>query len=140
MNNKLIWIVIGAVIVVAGAFVLVNNNAGKNQEQTTENQTANPTQAEQAKQPQQSAVTVTSSGFDPATITVAPGTQVVWTNTSGVDVTVSSDAHPTHLLFPFLNLGNFSDGSSVSVVFEKAGTYTYHNHFNASQKGTILVQ
>lgn len=140
MNNKLIWIVIGAVIVVAGAFVLVNNNAGKNQEQTTKNQTASPTQAKQAEQPKQSAVTVTSSGFDPATITVAPGTQVVWTNTSGVDVTVSSDAHPTHLLFPFLNLGNFSDGSSVSVVFEKAGTYTYHNHFNASQKGTILVQ
>lgn len=140
MNNKLIWIVIGVVIVVAGAFVLVNNNAGKNQEQTTENQTASPTQAEQTEQPKQSAVTVTSSGFDPATITVAPGTQVVWTNTSGVDVTVSSDAHPTHLLFPFLNLGNFSDGSSVSVVFEKAGTYTYHNHLNPSQKGTILVQ
>lgn len=137
MNNKLIWIVVGAVIVVAGAFVLINNNAGTNQPQTTQNETATPTQAEQ---PQQSAVTVTSSGFEPATITVAPGTQVVWTNNSGTEVTVSSDVHPTHLLFPFLNLGNFDDGSSVSIVFDKEGTFTYHNHFNASQKGTVIVK
>lgn len=137
MNNKLIWVVVGAVIVVAGAFVLVSNNAGNNQPQTTANETATPTQVEQ---PQQSAVTVTNAGFEPATITVKPGTQVVWTNKSGADVTVNSDVHPTHLLWPFLNLGKFEDGTNVSVVFEKEGTYTYHNHFNATQTGTVIVK
>ena len=136
MNNKLILIIIGLIIVAGGAFMAINNT--KSQPQTTGNQaTAIPTQAEK---PQQSDVTVTSSGYEPKTITVAPGTQVVWTNKSGVGVTVSSDEHPTHLLWPFLNLGTFEDGATVSVVFEKEGTYTYHNHLNASQKGTIIVK
>lgn len=137
MNNKLILMVVGIVIIVGGAFMLVNNT-GKSQPQATENQaTAVPTQA---GKPQQLDVTVTSSGYEPGTITVAPGTQIVWTNKSGVDVTVSSDEHPTHLLWPFLNLGRFADGSSVSVIFEKTGKYTYHNHLNSSQKGTVIVE
>ena len=137
MNNKLILVVVAIVIVVGGAFILVNNT-GKNQPQTTENQaTAIPAQAEK---PQQSNVAVTSSGYEPEIITVAPGTQVVWTNKSGADVTVNSDEHPTHLLYPFLNLGQFEDGATVSVVFEKEGTYSYHNHLNASQKGTVIVK
>lgn len=65
---------------------------------------------------------------------------MVWTNKSGATATVNSDAHPTHLLWPFLNLGSFDDGKSLSVVFDKAGTYTYHNHFSPSQKGTVIVE
>jgi len=141
MNNKLILVALVVVVVAAGAFLLLNNNAGNNRQtqdtQNTQNQSLTPTQTEAMQEPN---VTVTSSGFEPQTVTVKTGTRVVWTNESGTQVTVSSAVHPTHLLFPFLNLGNFADGSSVSVVFEKPGVYKYHNHLNPGQTGTVTVE
>ena len=89
---------------------------------------------------QQQTVNVTANGFDPQTVTVKAGTRVVWMNKSGGSVFVASNNHPTHLLYPPLNLGQFADGSSVQLVFDKPGSYGYHNHLNPSQTGTIVVQ
>ncbi len=85
-------------------------------------------------------ITVNQDGFSPATLNIKVGTKATWTNKSGGPVAVNSDTHPTHTLWPFLNLGQISDSQSVSVVFDKAGTYTYHNHLTPSQKGTVIVQ
>ncbi len=137
MNNKFL-LIIGVIIVLLGAIFLFGNktkNNQVNQNQTTQKQSPAP-----AKPVEEKDVTVTDKGFEPQTVTVKAGTRVVWTNKSAAEVTVNSAVHPTHLLFPFLNLGNFADGSSVSVVFEKAGTYKYHNHLNASQTGTVIVE
>ncbi len=86
------------------------------------------------------AITVTSNGFEPQTITVKTKTQVIWTNNSGTDATVNSANHPTHQLYPPLNLGLFSNGSSVSLVFDKPGTYSYHDHLHPEKTGSIIVQ
>jgi len=136
MNNKIILIVVALVVVLVGAFLLLNNNANKSA--NTQKTNSLPTQAQQAVK--EANVTVTSKGFEPENITIKAGQRVVWTNKSGEQVTVNSDLHPTHLLWPFLNLGNFDDGSSVSVVFEKPGVYTYHNHLNPSQTGIVTVE
>jgi len=85
-------------------------------------------------------VLVTSAGFEPSTITVPTGTKVTWVNQSGSLTNVSSDVHPTHLLYPPLNLGSFDAGQSVSLVFDTAGTHGYHNHLNPSEKGTVIVE
>lgn len=68
------------------------------------------------------------------------GTTVVWVNNNGQAATVNSDPHPTHTLFPFLNLGGFEDGSSVSAKFDKVGVYTYHNHLDPTETGTVIVE
>lgn len=80
------------------------------------------------------------SGFVPKDIIVKVGTTVIWRNSSGKAATVSSDDHPTHQLYPFLNLGEFPNSSSLQVVFDKAEKYSYHNHYNASQTGTVTVE
>lgn len=85
-------------------------------------------------------VTLTANGFEPPSITVKAGEKVTWVNKSGQPATVNSDNHPTHLLFPFLNLGSFDDGGTLSVIVEKPGTYTYHNHLNPGDKGTIVAE
>jgi len=85
-------------------------------------------------------ITLTDTGFVPKDIVIKAGTKVVWENRSGIPATVSSDNHPTHLLYPFLNLGEFADGSSLQVVFDKAGNYSYHNHINPNQKGSVTVE
>ena len=85
-------------------------------------------------------VTLTSSGFQPQTLTIKSDTRIVWINRSGTVGTVNSDNYPTNLLYPFLNFGQFKNGSSFSTIFKKSGTYTYYNFSNPSQKGKIIVQ
>ena len=85
-------------------------------------------------------IKLTTNGFDPSTLTVKVNDTVNWKNESEKDATVSSDPHPTHELYPFLNLGIFKTGSSVQATFPKAGKFTYHNHLIPSQKGTIIVE
>jgi len=68
------------------------------------------------------------------------GTKVVWIKKSGAVATVNSADHPTHLVYPPINMGEFKDGTSVQLVFDKPGTYKYHNHLIPSQTGTVVVE
>lgn len=137
--NKYLAIGVGVIVIALLGFFLMGNKAGK---QTTVSTPAAQTQnqASPSAQPVTSTVTLTQSGFDQQTLKVKVGTKVTWINKSGETATVNSDPHPTHTLWPFLNLGNFDDGMSVSVTFDKAGTYTYHNHLNPNETGTVIVE
>jgi plastocyanin len=135
MSNKYLLGGFVLLIIVVGVFLFLNN---KNNSKTV--QQANAPQPTQAKQVKEANVTVTNSGFDPATINIKAGTTVVWINKSGQNATVNSDIYPNNLLWSFLNLGEFDNNSNVSVVFEKSGKYTYHNQLSPNQKGTIVVQ
>ena len=143
MNNKLIWVLVAVVLVVVvigGVFLLGNKSASTNTNTTTTgDQSQSPTVSQQAPVEDVN-VALTSSGFVPQTVTVKTGGRVIWTNKSGADGTVNSDVYPTNLLWPFLNLGEFSNGSSVSVTFDKPGKYTYHNHLTPAQTGTVIAQ
>ena len=133
MNKTIIAIIL--VLVLIGGYLTFRNMGSTNTPSTVlSSPTVSPISQTETN------VTVTQDGFNPSTITVKAGTDIIWTNKSGGPVTVNSDNHPTHLLYPELNLGEFSDGSSVSVILTKPGTYTYHNHLQPSQKGTIIVQ
>lgn len=133
MNKILLIIVI--LIVVLGTFILLGNK--KTNPAITE-----PTAKPAITKPSNPIITITltDSGFTPKDITVKGETRVAWINKSGTVATVNSDDHPTHQLYRFLNLGEFADGSSVQVVFDKAGKYSYHNHLNASETGTVTVE
>lgn len=140
--NKYLTIAGGVLLVAVVAWVLLSNNAGTQKQVQASPYPTIQTQASPSAQPNigSATVTLTQSGFDPQTLTVKVGTKVTWTNKSGATATVNSAVHPIHALFPFLNLGSFDDGSSVEVVFDKTGTYTYHNHLNPSQTGTVVVE
>lgn len=141
MNSKLLLGLLLVIIIAVGGFMLLSNKSTNNNPSQNQNtQDANVTPATQTTQAQDANVTAGQNGFEPQTLTVKTGTRVIWTNKSGGPVTVNSDNHPTHLLWPFLNLGEFDNGSSVSVTFDKNGKYTYHNHLNASQTGTVIVE
>lgn len=139
MNNK---ILIGVVvlIIVIGAIVLMANKGGFQTPTPIESGQTPPPTTEATTPTQQTTVTLAQSGFEPATVTVKAGTKVIWANSSGKLATVDSAGHPVHLAYPPLNLGEFSDGSQVSLVFDKVGTYKYHNHLNPSQTGQVVVE
>ena len=148
---KLNKILIGIAVVLVlgiGAFLLLSNqtnNTGTVNVSSTPVATLIPTSspvatATPSAKMEEKNVTVNVNVFSPQTLTINTGTKVTWTNKSGETTTVNSAPHPTHTLFPFLNLGSFDDGASVEVVFDKAGTYKYHNHLNPSQTGTVVVE
>lgn len=89
---------------------------------------------------QSATVKLTANGFEPKSLTIKAGTKVTWVNNSGGVATVNSDPHPVHTDYSPLNLGNFADGESVSLTFDKPGTYGYHNHLSASEKGTVTIK
>lgn len=99
-----------------------------------------PFSTPQASPQEQNIITLTTDGFSPATLTIQVGTKVTWMNKSGVNATVDSSSHPAHTSYPPLNLGIFPDGGTLSLTFDKAGTYKYHNHLSSSQTGTIVAQ
>ena len=143
MNSKILLVII-ALIVVLGTFILLGNKntntlPSNNQPESIKSE-ASATPAAVETNIQIANVILGDLGFVPQDITVKVGTTMVWINKSGKAATVNSDDHPTHKLYPFLNLGEFSSSSSLQVVFDKAGTYSYHNHLNASETGTVTVE
>lgn len=135
MNSKILLIII-VLIVAFGAFTFL---ADKNKNIPSSTQpTIMPSGAETNNQ--DANVILGDSGFVPKDITVKAGIKVVWINKSGKTATVNSDNHPTHLLYPFLNLGEFANSSVVQTVFDKPGRYSYHNHLNPNEKGSVTVE
>lgn len=124
-------------IAIAILVVLVVLIAPKPGQQTTTNtNTALPIKPVVISQ----TVNLTAKGFTPQTVTIKVGESVSWVNKSGAKASVNSADHPSHKLFPFLNLGLFNPGSTVQVRFNSAGTFTYHNHFIPTQTGTVIVR
>lgn len=121
------------VLLLAGAFLFLSR--GKT---TIPPVVSKPVQ--QTQQQEEVKITYSSTGFSPNSVTIKAGTKVTWTNTGGGKLSLNSDPHPTHSNYRPLNLGFITDGQSKSLVFDTPGTYGYHNHFNASDTGTVIVK
>lgn len=85
-------------------------------------------------------ITYTSSGFEPSSLTVKSGDTLKITNDSGSSLSFNSDPHPAHNENPDLNAGDIEDGQSKTITVTAKGTWGFHNHFNATDRGTITVQ
>lgn len=78
-------------------------------------------------------VAIIDNGFTPASLTVAAGSTVTWTNTGQRDHTVStSDAS-------FGSDGVMKSGATYAHTFATAGTFAYFCAIHSGMKGTITV-
>lgn len=107
---------------------------------STESAIPSATASQAATMNEKNMVKITADGFSPKSITIKSGESITWENTDSANHTVSSDNHPTHTLFPFLNLGVIKPGETKSVTPAKIGVFTYHDHLNPSLTGSITVQ
>lgn len=91
---------------------------------------------------EQGAVVITydGTGFNPEEVKVKTNQKIIFKNTSNGLVQVNSDPHPTHTLYPDLNVDVISANSKKDVTLGTVGTYRYHNHIKASQGGVIVVE
>lgn len=144
MKNKYLVIlgVITLILLAIAVYMLLSNNVAPKEQASTSTQQS-PSEATKKVQEiirNTKEIALTKNGFEPKSITISAGTRVLWTNKSGENGSVNSDPYPTNVYWKFLNLGLFSDTQSVSVTFEKAGKYTYHNQFHPEQTGIVIVQ
>src|SRR2546423_362715 len=78
-------------------------------------------------------VTIQNFAFSPQTITVAPGTTVIWTNKDSVNHTVTSDTGA------WPDSGNLATNQTFSHTFAKAGTFPYHCAVHPSMTARVIV-
>ena len=79
--------------------------------------------------------------FEPAEVVISKGTKITWLNKDSVGHSVKSDSHPAHDLFPELNSPMLDLDGTFSVLFDKAGEYTYHcDPHSQGMKGKIIVK
>jgi len=80
-------------------------------------------------------VTINDYEFKPGSLTVKPGTRVVWVNTDDEDHNMFSDAKPAVFQSPVITLKQ-----SYDFVFDKPGTYAYSCTLHDFMHGTVIVQ
>jgi plastocyanin len=71
--------------------------------------------------------------FTPATLTVAAGTTVTWTNNDAVPHTATASDGT-------FDSGNLNPGQSFSFTFPTPGSFPYVCQYHAGMQGTIVVQ
>jgi plastocyanin len=81
------------------------------------------------------AVVINDFTFGPATLTVAAGTKVVWTNDDADPHTVVSETDPKLFKSPPLDTGE-----TFAFTFDKPGTYRYFCSVHPHMQGTVVVQ
>jgi plastocyanin len=71
--------------------------------------------------------------FQPDDLNIAAGTTVTWTNTDSTSHTSTSDAAGW-------NSGTLPPGGRFSLVFQTAGTFSYHCAIHPGMVGTVVVR
>ncbi len=97
-------------------------------------------------------IAYSDSGFSPSMVTIKSGDTVTFVNQSGEDMWVGADEHPTHTQYSGTKLREHcpdtagvafdqcSRGKEYSFTFNKVGSWSYHNHSNASMEGKVIVE
>ena len=145
MNKKTTTFIIVGVVALLLAVVVFAMNAPTKAPASTSTDTSQQSQTTtpaNTKEGQEAAATIvyTDSGFEPSTITIKSGDTVRIENKSSMPLSFNSADHPSHTKQPELNIGDVPEGGSREFVVTKVGTWGYHNHDNATDTGTIIVQ
>lgn len=85
--------------------------------------------------PASAEVKVDNFSFSPATLTVAAGTTVTWTNRDDIPHTVVSTDDPRAFKSKVLDTDE-----KFSFTFSKAGTYPYFCSVHPKMTGTVVVK
>lgn len=169
-NSTLIWIIVGALVVLGGGWYFLSSQnttptelEGTGEESQTggmlvpgeeggmDRDTEVVGNSEENPAPIGATVTYSASGFSPGAVTVRVGGTVTWTNSGSGQMWVASAQHPIHSAYDDTTLqehcgaGSSSfdqcaNGASFNFTFDKAGTWRYHNHSQASHFGTVIVE
>jgi plastocyanin len=104
----------------------------------TPSASAAPTESEDAARDEER-VTIATSDFEPATLTVAAGTEVVFENEATFDHTVTEGIVGEAVDDPLVD-EQVAPGDEVRVVFDEPGTYDITCTLHPTMQMTITVE
>lgn len=85
-------------------------------------------------------VVYTNEWYDPIVLNINLGERVEFINLSTIPLQVSSDPHPVHTDYEWFDAyTTFWSWESFAFTFDKAGTYSYHNHMKSLHKWVIRI-
>ena len=85
-------------------------------------------------------IRMTENGFEPKTLTVTEGDEVLFINNDDTDRWPASNFHPQHTIYPeFDAKGGVRPGESWKFKFENVGTWRMHDHLIPHFTGSITV-
>ncbi len=86
-------------------------------------------------------IALKDSSFDPSSLNIKKCTKVVFQNLGEKEHWPASDLHPTHGIYPeFDPQKPIAPNAEWSFVFEKNGSWKFHDHLNAQIRGIITVE
>lgn len=86
-------------------------------------------------------VVLTKTGYVPDAIRITKGARVTFTTDQSASFWPASNPHPDHTIYPaFDPMGPVAASSSWSFVFDRIGTWGYHDHLQSYLIGTIYVE
>jgi plastocyanin len=87
-------------------------------------------------QTQVTTVNIQNFAFNPATLTVLPGTRITWVNQDDAAHAVAATGANTGLF----TSGRLEKGQEFNFVFGSVGTYDYTCTYHPSMRGKIIVK
>lgn len=131
-----IWLFVVVIVAVGGFFWIQNSSTDRYMPPPPKTDTEKTVSA-----PTETIITYSTDGFSPNTITVKKGGTVIFQNKTGKPASIASGPHPTHTVYPeFDQYKTDQRGKDeFRFVFEKVGSWGYHDHLNANMTGTIVV-
>jgi len=86
-------------------------------------------------------ISMTDTGFVPATVTITAGTTVKFLNNGQAAHWPASFVHPVHTVLPaFDSKVGVATGADYSFTFNQTGAWNFHDHLNPTFLGTITVE
>jgi len=157
MNTRtLITIVVIALVVIGGYFLISSRAAAPAPEENEEISTQGQEQEPVGDDSYVALITYTDGGFSPATTNVKVGDTVRFVNNSARGMWVGADEHPTHTEYDgTATREHCAEGAATGGAFDmcrqgvpgefweftftKAGSFDFHNHAQSSHGGTVVV-
>ena len=147
---------LGWYLISSDSFVVPNIQTPSNTEGVTAGMPVPGTQTPETEviqtAPMGATVIYTAQGFSPSSVTIAKGATVTFVNESGGPMWVASGPHPAHTGYSGTErtahcpdtagvaFDQCAVGDSYTFTFERAGTWPYHDHVNASKFGKVIVE
>jgi plastocyanin len=123
MNKNWVYKFVLAIVLSSGLLVVSCSKSGSGYGTMSNNPPSNSG----------TSVSIVNMSFSPASLTVAVGSTVKWTNNDAMAHTVTSDNGS-------FDSGNIAAGASYSRMFSTVGTFTYHCTIHPGMTGTITVK
>ncbi len=125
---------VGIIYLMYAASSKIGSVSVQTEQSTTQLQTVHPTIPQDMIPTSDTTIVLTNTGFEPKAITIKTRTQVIFTYDGSETASVQSHDYAR------LNLGPFHSGTSLTIIFDKPGTYTYYDSFHPTRTGIIIVQ